>query len=197
MKDWTRYYNNIFDFDRFDKLAKEGFRERLGDPDELSACIGRISIGFQMLEDRISEGVTELLQIDPKLGEIVSAELSFKSKLDLFFSLINELRSTFYFNRLEGEGFEENYLNEFRKALFKCAELRNKVIHSIFIDNAKNQKILRKKKTSKAKIGLRQTTEELEISNLLNIYDYTVSMVMEVDDFFIDFKEKKQTTHNK
>ena len=100
--------------------------------------------------------------------------------MDLFFSLINELKSTFYFNRLEGEGFEENYLNEFRKALFKCAELRNRVIDSTFIKSVKNQKISRIKKSSKAKIGLRRTTEELEIFNLLNIYD-----------FFIDFKEKE------
>ena len=191
MNNWIGYYNDTFNFDRFDKLAKEDFRERLGDPDDLSASIGRISIGFQMLEDRVSEGITELLRIDAKLGEIVTAELPFKSKLDLFFSLINELKSTFYFNRLEGEGFEENYLNEFRKALFKCAELRNRVIHSTFIKCVKNQKISRIKKSSKAKIGLRRTTEELEIFNLLNIYDFTVSMAMEIDDFFIDFKGKE------
>lgn len=187
---WEEYYREILDFERFDQLANQDYEERLGKPDELSSCVGLISIAFQKLEDKMSEGISRLLQLNPKLGDILTAELSFKSKLDLFFSLVNELHSDYYFNRLEGKGFEENYLKEFRKAISKCSELRNKVVHSILVFNQNKSTINRIKKTSKAKNGLVIINEKIKIHNLLNIYDFIVSMTMEIDDFFIDFNKR-------
>ena len=112
--------------------------------------------------------------------------MSFKAKVHLFSSLVHNLKAKYRFNALPG--YEEEYYKELIKALLKCEELRNKAIHSSFEINRTDTNISRIKKTSKANKGLIVLKESTDISWLLNIYDYTVSMAMEVDQFFIDFK---------
>lgn len=186
---FSEYKKNILDFDSFNSAAKQGYEERLGDPDELSSIIGLISIAFNDLEEKVSEGIRTLLNVDEEIGAIMTSELSYKLKVNMFSSLIQKLRTKYYFNRMEGEGFKEEYLPAFIKALLQCEELRNKVLHSVFLsDQLRGENnFIRKKITSKAKRGLIIIKEKTEISHLLNIYDFTVSMQMEIDDFFIDF----------
>ena len=186
---FSEYKKNILDFEVFDSIAKQGFEERLGESDELSSIIGLISIAFNDLEEKISEGISNLLQSSEEIGPIITSELSYRMKVNIFSSLIQKLRSKYYFNRMQGDGFKEGYLPAFVKALLLCEEQRNKVLHSVSISNRYdgNDKIIRKKVTSKAKRGLVITREKIEIYHLLNIYDFTVSMQMEIDDFFIDF----------
>jgi hypothetical protein len=186
------YKKELFDFEGFNLRAREGFEERLGEPTELEASIGLISIAFNNLDAKISDGITKLLNVGGQIGKVVTSELSFKIKLNLFSSLITELRTTYYFNRLEGEGFSENYQREFIKSLSKCEELRNRVMHSVFVRQyiGGQLKTQRLKTTARAKRGLIEMTEDLEIHNLLNIYDFIVSMEMEIGDFFIDFRKK-------
>jgi hypothetical protein len=186
---FSEYKKDILDLDSFYSTAKQGYEERLGEPDELSSIIGLISIAFNDLEEKISEGITILLLSSEEISPIITSELSFKMKVNMFSSLIQKLRSKYYFNRMQGEGFKEGYLSAFIKALLTCEEQRNKVLHSVFLSNpyTGNDEIIRKKVSSKAKRGLVITREKIEIYHLLNIYDFTVSMQMEIDDFFIDF----------
>jgi hypothetical protein len=192
---FENYKREIFDFEYFNSIAKQGFKERLGEPTELEATVGLISIAFNDLERKVSDAISKLLTLNGRIGKIVTSELSFKLKINLFSSLITELRKTHYFNRLNGEGFQENYQREFDKALNKCEELRNKVLHSVFIKPKVNGQIKyqRLKTTARAKHGLIEKTEDFEIYHLLNIYDFIVSMQIEIDDFFIDFKKNNYT----
>ena len=191
MNNFEIYRRDLFDFEYFNSLAKQGYQERLGQPSELEASIGLISIAFNELEEKVSEGIFRLLGASERVGKIVTCELSFKLKLNLFASLITELKDTHYFNRLIGEGFNDGYQREFIKALNKCEELRNKVMHSVFIKSYEGKQVetYRKKTTARAKHGLFETKESFEIYQLLNIYDFIVSMKMEIDDFFIDFNK--------
>lgn len=187
------FKKDILDFEYFNSIAKQGYEERLGEPDQLSSVIGLIAIAFQDLEEEISKGISKMLHVSDDIGEIITSELAYKNKLNLFASLILKLKGEFTFNTIQG--FENEHINEFIKALSKCEELRNRVIHSTFISTEQDGKYLRKKKTSKAKKGLVLVNETMHIYHLLNIYDFIVSMNMAVDEFFIGF-ERKQPSAN-
>ena len=190
MNTFEDYKKDIFDFEYFNSKAKEDFFERLGEPEELDAAIGLISVSFSDLEEEISKAITRMLNISDELGDIVTCELSFKIKVHIFSSIIHHLKKSFHFNTVPNH--EDEYYHELVKALFKCEELRNKIIHSSYIrDIENNTKHMRTKKTAKAKRGLIETKETFKISHLINIYDFIVSMKMEIDDFYIGFREKR------
>jgi hypothetical protein len=164
--------------------------ERIGPPEELPAVIGLIAMAFSNLEATLSDTIIEMLQIDKKRGLIVTAELSFKAKLNLFSSLYHELKSDYFFNTYPG--FEEEYFKELLKALNRCEENRNQTLHSAFIQNYQTQKaIIRKKITAKQKQGLTITAEKTSIVALFNIYDSILCVDEELKTFGIDIMKKK------
>lgn len=165
------------------------YRERKGEPDELSSVIGMIAIDFANLEDTLSEIIIKMLQIDQERGDIVTSELSFKQKVNLFSSLYNLLKDKYFFNTFPG--FEEEYFKELTKILNQCEYNRNQVIHSTFVQSYATEKILRKKTTAKQKQGLRRLEEETSIIELFNMADKINSVVFELDQFQIDIMEKK------
>jgi hypothetical protein len=50
-------------------------------------AIGRICMAFQQLEELVSCLISQLISDDVQLGTIVTAELSFRNKLGLLYSL--------------------------------------------------------------------------------------------------------------
>ena len=186
-KDFDEYVNMVF------SPIKETatFEERIGPPDELPAVIGLIAIHFSNLEDELSNCILQMLQLDKDRGSIITSELSFKSKINMFSSLYNNLHGRFHFNTFPG--FEKEYFMELVKALNKSEELRNQVMHSNFeyayYDN--KVKVLRKKTTAKQKIGLKHTVEETDIIALFNISDYIGNIAVELDEFQIDIMTEK------
>jgi hypothetical protein len=190
--DFEGYRRDIFDFDYFDQRAKEGFEERIGPPTEIHAIVGLIHC-IQSARPKAG-GIHHAAPFCKRTywKYIITSELSFNNKLNLFASLATELRDTRYSSRLDGEGFKDKYLREFVKALSKCEELRNKVTHSNFAFDISESRarIVRQKITAKARHGLRVTTEHVEISHLMNIYDFTRSMEMEILEFMSDFEKR-------
>jgi hypothetical protein len=71
----------------------------------------------------------------------------------MFSSLVQKLKSEYYFNKLEVDGYKDHYLHAFITAILKCEELRNKVMHSVFLSDEvrENNKFIRKKISSKGK----------------------------------------------
>lgn len=186
----------------FEKYVKETFggttetasyRERVGDPEELPAVIGLISVNFSGLEEKLSETIIKMLQVDERRGLAITSEMSFKAKVNLFASLYNELRQEYYFNTFPG--FEDAYVKELVKALNRAEDKRNLVIHSSFIRDYHNeQRIYRHKTTAKQKHGLRKTVEESDIVKLFNIADDIICLEFELDQFQIDIMLKKTAT---
>ena len=176
---FEKYKKDIFDFEYFDNMSKMEYLERLGEPDELSSCIGLIAISFQELDDAMSKCIWKILHFAEDLGNILTAELSFKNKVNLLASLIYRFKNERKLNLFPEH--EHEYIVELIKSIFKCEELRNKVMHSTFLISRINKKNIRQKKTSRAKKGLIIINEEVNIHNLLNIYDFFVSMKMELE----------------
>lgn len=165
-----------------DNTSYEG---RVGPPDELTSVIGRISMNFSFLEETLSDAITKLLNLDNKTGNIITAELSFKNKVNLFATLYITLKDTYKFNVYPG--FEKEHFNEIIKALNKCEELRNQVIHSrfSFIEHDK-QRIIRTKTTAKQKLGFKVINEETNVPKLFNIADFIIGVAEGLDEFLLN-----------
>ncbi|GAB5408370.1 MAG: hypothetical protein BalsKO_07350 [Balneolaceae bacterium] len=164
------------------------FETRDGPPQELPALIGMISMHFQQLEDYLSLTIIELAGLEFDLGEIITAELSFRTKVHIFSSLFKKVNGQFQFN--SSPRFQGTFFNELIKALFKCEEIRNQTLHSTFVKNWENDFLVRMKITAKAKTGLRKTSEITDITKLYNQSDYILVVLCEISDFFGGFRKK-------
>ena len=181
-----KYIAVVFDFEK--NQDPTNFEERAGPPQELPAVVGMISLNFQSLENEIENRIIQMIGVDNEIGEIITAELSFRNKVNLFASLYYHLENSYQFNAIPG--YEKGYFKELLKALTKCEEMRNQILHSSIEKNRSTKRIERKKTTAKAKKGLTKVNQHVDIPNLYNISDYIISMTMELDQFFIDFKRK-------
>ncbi|WAC03508.1 hypothetical protein N7U66_08505 [Lacinutrix neustonica] len=185
-----KYISEIFDFEN--NQDPTSFEDRSGPPEELPAVIGLISLNFQELEEEIEKRIIQMTQVEAKIGQIITSELAFRNKINLFASLYYHLKDTYHFNSLPD--YEMGYLKELLKALTKCEELRNQMLHSTIKKDWKTKKIERKKVTAKAKKGLTEINQQVDIPFLYNVSDYIVSMQMELEQFFIGFKKTLPNT---
>lgn len=175
------YYTEFFEILDFELCMKETatFSERIGDPTELQAVIGIISMKFQFLENTITNLIIKSIDVEFEIGQIITAELSFKNKVNLFSSLLRAKSKSIGFPVLELVEIEP-LIKAINRALFKCEEIRNSTLHSsIFFDHSQN-KIVKEKITSKAKTGLLNRYDVTSITELFNIADY----IGGVDAFF-------------
>ncbi len=191
-EDFKKYIKETFD----GTTETASYRERIGEPDELPAVLGLISMNFSSLEDMLGETIIKMLQLDNDRGLIVTSELSFKAKVNLFASLYYNLKDQYFFNTFPG--FENEYFKELVKALNRIEEQRNQVIHSAFIQKYNNKlKIYRHKTTAKQKHGLKISVEETDIIKLFNIADNITCLEFELDQFQIGIMDKKTATNSK
>ncbi|MBQ4820276.1 hypothetical protein [Aquimarina sp. MMG016] len=96
-------------------------------PSELQAAIGLISMNFQSLEDSITDTIIEKLNVDREIGEIITAELSFKNKVNLLASLLHKTKDKHHLD--DDPDFDLNtYHKKIIGAFFKCEELRNQTL---------------------------------------------------------------------
>lgn len=189
--DFDSYKKEIFNFNR----SNVSYIERVGEPDELSSVIGLISMAFQRLEDVLSAFIIEILDVGIDKGKIIVAELSFTNKVNMFCSLFHLLKGEKHFNY--GTFNKDEYFNELTKAILKCQEFRNQVVHSSFLQNFKTDfNIIRHKMTAKSKKGLVEIHDKIDIPFLFDIHDYTISISMEVEEFFFDFNPKRKEGEN-
>ena len=186
MNPLEEYIATVFNFER--NQDPSGYEERVGPPEELPAVIGRISMNFQALEDELSNRIIQMTGLDKEIGEVITAELSFKNKVNLFASLYYKLKDEYHFNSIPK--YEDGFFKELLKALNKSEEFRNQILHSNVIKDWKTNQIIRRKTTAKAKKGLTKVNQQVDIPYLFNIADYIISMMMEVEQFFIDYKPK-------
>ncbi len=163
------------------------YEDRVGPPEALMAVIGRISMNFQELEDELSNRIIQLLDVETEVGEVITAELSYKNKVNLFASIFYKLGDSFEFS-YPVENLEKEYFKELLKALNKCEELRNQILHSRIIKDWRTKQLVRKKTTAKAKNGLIKKNEKVDIPYMFNIADYIIGIVMEIENLFSGFK---------
>lgn len=145
----------------------QSFEERIGPPETFDAAIGRIAVGFSFLEDCARNVSIVLAGTDLTTGHIITAELSFRQKVDLVGTLARHRLAALH----SDEGTREDLVEELDEILFLCRraeELRNTYLHSSYGQQ------LRAKMSAKAKHGLRVLVEPVSPSLLLDVADFIV-----------------------
>lgn len=158
--------------------------------DHLKA-IGLITINFGTLESTIAQGVWSLLGLDQRIGQIITAELSFKGLVALFSSLYREKNN-------DAKALEE--LNDVIKKVIQAEEKRNVISHSQWGAGDSADTITRIKTTAKISKGLRHQFENVTVSELMKIADEIAEASSAMQFFWldietvprIDFEENRQ-----
>ncbi|HLE03284.1 MAG TPA: hypothetical protein VI729_01555 [Anaerolineales bacterium] len=166
------------------QYQRYSFEEMVGVPQPLPAAIGEVALSFSDLEQNASGKIATLLHADPVASSAVTAQLSFKAKLDLLASLIKLHFPHASFN--VGPNDPEAALRELVAMLTMCEELRNRVMHSTWRSSPERVgHVRRAKQTARAKHGFRQEFEDLTPGNVLDISDYIVYGSYSLDEFFL------------
>lgn len=162
------------------EISHQSFASRIGRPREFDAAIGLITLAFSELEDAIRNVVLLLSGRDRKAAHIMTAQLSFRQKLDVLASLMKL--------RVEAVAEEkerlviEGHSAEIMSMCQKAEELRNTYIHSSYADRGRRDKrVFRAKFSARAKRGFKISLEKLDTSLLLDVSDYLMCAANEVE----------------
>lgn len=155
------------------QLTGQTFQERVGPPDEFDAAMGKIALGFSFLEDTARNMITMLAGADFTVGCIMTAELSFRQKLNVLSSLIKQQLPTLV--AADDRAAIEEQCDEVLTLCWRSEELRNTYLHSSY---ARQE---RAKMTAKAKHGLRIHVEAVDSGLLLDVADFIVDSGMELE----------------
>jgi len=150
------------------------FEERCGPGYEFDAALGCIVVGFSLLERTLSNVITLMLGVSAGLGEIVTAELSFRNKVNLFASLFKHGIDSYS----QRETDIEQRFEELMTLINKAEELRNKALHSLYVVRR-----FRVKTTAKARKGLQKKIEKTNENHLLDVADFIFNVASSVEEF--------------
>jgi hypothetical protein len=157
------------------------FSEYDDPPDEISSAIGRVVLSFSELEDDVSSMIRGLLDIDFERGQIVTAELPFKTKVNLMSSLQKiQFREDFKDHDMSQA---EEMLKEIVASCLKAEELRNQIVHSSYRGVFRRGRATRQKTTAKASAGLRIQKVPVDSGYLLDVSEFILDVMGYFDDF--------------
>jgi hypothetical protein len=138
--------------------------------DALLRELGRVTVAFGRVESYLSFAVGGLIGPDQAIGQMVTAEMSFKNKLALFSSLVMHKLP---FTTKNTTGCKE-HLKELLTVLSTAEEERNQVAHSIWLMAAEAESpdpAIRLKITAKQSKGLRHASHPTTADDLKAIAD--------------------------
>jgi len=120
--------------------------------EESERAIGRICMAFQELEELVSCLIGRLISDDNQLGTIITAELSFRRKLGLLYSLYLYRTAT----------SEPLAFKKLLARLHRAEERRNTILHSYWVKSPVCGMLIRYKHTAKSAKGFVNHVEDLE-----------------------------------
>ncbi len=140
---------------------------------ELLEPIGLISVNFGMLESGLEFFIWILISKNQRIGQIVTAQLSYKKLVDVFSSLFRELvKDNQYYDEFE----------DIRKRLHKAEEIRNAIIHSRWGASRQQNSSLRIKTTATSKKGIEFKHETISLEEIKNIADNIAILASDLSD---------------
>lgn len=143
-------------------------------PPALLVHIGDITVSFALLENTLQSLAWFLLNDHQRIGQIITAELSFKNLRALIISLY-----------LERSGRNEDFdvLRKLMSRAKKIEDERNLITHSIWGAGSAANKIVRIKTTAKESSGIKFHFLEMDDNELRAIADEIKSLSEEISDF--------------
>jgi len=155
-------------------------------PEEHLKHIGDITVSFALLESCLQTLAHSLLGVGQRLGQIVTAEVSFKALRALTVSL--------YLQR-NGEDEDVAHFRDLIKRVAETEEKRNQITHSLW--GARNDKgsITRIKTTAKEKHGIRFHFENITSNQLAEFAKEIKVLAHDIQNFWISLIEKGKATN--
>jgi len=144
-------------------------------PDEHLKHIGDMTVSFAMLESIIQLHTGMLFADKQRIGQIVTAELSFNKLRALLISL--------YLERF-GEDDDFKTLRTLLQRAATAEERRNQITHSIWGAGDGAETITRIKTTAKEKHGMRFHEESVSSGDLSSFVIEIKGLASEIQDFF-------------
>jgi hypothetical protein len=146
-------------------------------PDEHLKHIGDITVSFALLESVLRSVAHTLLGTSQQLGQIVTAEISFKALRALTISLY-----------LQQRGKDTNFelLTKLMKRAADVEDKRNTITHSVWLAG-KDKSISRIKTTAKERYGIRFNFESVTSEHLAGLAKDIKVLAYEIQDFYIRF----------
>jgi hypothetical protein len=138
--------------------------------------IGDMTVSFALLENNLQQLAWLLIAQGQRIGQIITAELSFRSLRALVLNLY-----------LERYGKDSDYLTlkGFIEKAVTFEDRRNQITHSIWGVGNDDQSILRIKTTAKEKTGLRYQFEDVQAKDLENFVSEIKQLVSEIQFFWV------------
>lgn len=152
-------------------------------PESTLIQIGDISVSFSLLESIIQLLAGSLISHELRIGQIVSAELSFRNLRALTISL--------YLERF-GEDNEVTKIKDLMKRAGRIEDKRNQIIHSLWIVGIDEDHVTRIKGTAKEKHGFKIQEQDMNSSELREIADEIKQLSKDMQDFLVQQYIRKQ-----
>jgi hypothetical protein len=149
-------------------------------PDQLLARIGDITVSFALLEMTIHTLAGSQLQESQRIGQIITAELSFRSLRALVMSLYRERH---------GEDADFEILRALMKRAGELEGKRNQITHSIWAAGDSPDTITRIKTTAKEARGIRIDFQHMSAHDLDAIANEMKVLAEETQRFWINLIE--------
>jgi len=147
------------------------------EPDEgktVEHAIGEVIIAFEELDDMVSGAISAILSRGDDIGRVVTAQLSFKTKVDMFGALFKADRPKSTITKI---------IDELCAGCHFIEEERNKIVHSKWKTNWQAPGIQRSKFTARAKHGLKETKETWHPGHFISVWVHCGYLGHEIDEW--------------
>ena len=156
-------------------------------PEKHLQHIGDLTVSFALLESTIQSLVGSLIKEHQCIGQIITAELSFRNIRALLISL--------YLER-HGEDDDFAHLREFMTSAAQLEEKRNQITHSVWGAGGDAETITRIKTTAKEKHGIRFHFESVKAEDLENVAIEIKKLANEIQRFHFKLLENGKVINN-
>jgi len=156
-------------------------------PSKFLEQIGDITVSFAMLEMNIKILIGSLIGEHQRIGQIITADLAFKSLRPLAIGLYKERH---------GKDADFNTLDELMKRVETAAEKRNQITHSFWAASNIADTITRVKPIARVKHGFDFHFVALSESDLVAIALELKTLAAEVLDFWLHLMDQGKAVNN-
>lgn len=156
--------------------------------EKLLASIGDITVSFTMLESQIQTLCGSLLLEHQRVGQIVTAELSFRNLRALTMSLF-----------LERHGPDDNdtiAVRDFMRRAAVLEEQRNQITHSVWAAGDGPDTVTRIKMTAKERHGARFDFSSVSADDLAAIANEIKRLAADIQQFWVGLIQQSKVVNS-
>lgn len=160
------------------------FQERIGPPDEITSALGHLVQNFSRVEFEIQCGISALAGLEKEVAGILTAELSFISRVHVLGALIRRNPNHPALNPWLPTALES--WAELERQCFRAAEIRNTLVHSVWHGDGNEIPVraFHRRESVRGKKGYRSVESEVSAAEILDAADFLSGLSGYIGEFF-------------